>query len=195
MQHSPSSRGWPAWASPPPRVRRPRHGRGRHLDRAPRRLGHAADASSDELEDALMVRINEARAAHGLRKVWNFDACTDQLAEEWGARIARTGLFEHRDQHEVIRKCDNSWAGETLVRGSDLTPHAMVDLWLNSPGHREILLSPRAKRAGVAIDQDTQGRVIGVVTWSATTEVRRTPPCETIPGPLVGGPGPWRVVS
>jgi len=117
----------------------------------------------DPLEDALLAEINRARAHHGLRKIWNLDACTDQLAEEWGQRIARTGLFEHRDQNDVIRKCDNSWAGETLVRGVGLTPAAMVDLWLDSPGHREILLSPRARRAGVSIEQDAQGRVIGVV--------------------------------
>nr|WP_253943681.1 CAP domain-containing protein [Nocardioides sp. zg-1308] len=110
-----------------------------------------------------MVRINEARAQHGLRKIWNFDVCTDQLAERWGARIARTGLLEHRDQSDVIRRCDNSWAGETLVRGASLTPDVMVELWLDSPGHREILLSPRARRAGVAITEDAQGRMIGVV--------------------------------
>ena len=123
----------------------------------------ASTLTSSDLEDALMVEINNARANNGLRKVWNFDVCTDGLSEQWGARIARTGLFEHRDQSEVIRKCNNSWAGETLVRGSGLTPAAMVDLWLDSPGHREILLSPRARRAGVAITQDPQGRMIGVV--------------------------------
>ena len=122
-----------------------------------------AEVSSDQLEDALMVRINQARAEHGLRKIWSFDVCTDQLAEQWGARIARTGVLEHRDQREVIRRCDNSWAGETLVRGTNLSPEAMVALWLDSPGHREILLSPRAKRAGVAITRDAQGRTIGVV--------------------------------
>lgn len=119
--------------------------------------------TSDDLEDTLMVEINDARANHGLRKIWNFDVCTDELAEQWGARIARTGLFGHRDQGKVIRRCNNSWAGETLVRGTDLTPAAMVDLWLDSPSHREILLSPRARRAGVAITRDPQGRTIGVV--------------------------------
>lgn len=119
--------------------------------------------SSDALEDALMVRINDARAAAGLRKIWSFDACTDGLAEEWGQRIARTGIFEHRDQDQVIRTCNTSWAGETLVRGVGLTPDVMVDLWLDSPDHREILLNPRARRAGVSIGQDSQGRVIGVV--------------------------------
>jgi uncharacterized protein YkwD len=125
--------------------------------------GNADGVPSEVLEDALMVEINEARAANGLRKIWNFDVCTDQLAEEWGQRIARTGIFEHRDQNEVIRKCNNMWAGETLVRGVGLTPDVMVDLWLDSPGHREILLNPRARRAGVSIEEDSQGRVIGVV--------------------------------
>lgn len=119
--------------------------------------------SSSDLEDTLMVTINDARADHGLRRIWNFDVCTDELSEQWGARIARTGLLEHRDQNEVIRTCNNSWAGETLVRGTDLSPAAMVDLWLASPGHREILLNPRARRAGVAITRDPQGRTIGVV--------------------------------
>lgn len=123
----------------------------------------ATDLSSSQLEDALMVEINQARANNGLRKIWNFDVCTDGLSEQWGARIARTGLFEHRDQNEVIRRCNNSWAGETLVRGTGLTPATMVDLWLNSPGHREILLNPRARRAGVAVLQDPQGRMVGVV--------------------------------
>ena len=122
-----------------------------------------ADLTNSELEDALMVRINQARATNGLRKIWNFDVCTDRLAEQWGQRIARTGLFEHRNQRQVIRKCNKSWAGETLVRGTGLSPEKMVELWLDSPGHREILLSPRASRAGVAIAEDRQGRPIGVV--------------------------------
>ena len=124
---------------------------------------NVSSLSMDELEDRLMAEINQARAANGLAKVWVFDACTDRLAEQWGERIARTGLFEHRDQNEVIARCDNSWAGETLVRGTGLTPREMVDLWLNSPSHRAILLSPRAKRAGIAITSDDQGRMIGVV--------------------------------
>jgi uncharacterized protein YkwD len=119
--------------------------------------------TNEDLENTLMVAINDARAANGLRKIWSFDSCTDRLAEAWGARIARTGLFEHRDQNEVINRCRNSWAGETLVRGEGLTPQQMVDLWLDSPGHREILFSPRAKRAGVAITEDSSGRMIGVV--------------------------------
>ena len=122
-----------------------------------------SSASNNDLESALMVEINKARADHGLAKIWNFDVCTDKLSEAWGSRIARTGRFEHRDQSQVIDKCHNSWAGETLVRGTGLTPAVMVQLWLDSPSHREIILNTKARRAGVAITQDPQGRTIGVV--------------------------------
>lgn len=118
---------------------------------------------SAPLEDALMVEVNAARASHGLRKIRKFDACTDTMAEKWGNRIARTGVLEHRDQHEVLRHCRASWAGEALVRGEGLTPGVMVELWLASPPHRKILLSPRARNAGVAITQDPQGRTVGVL--------------------------------
>lgn len=119
--------------------------------------------SSAHLEDLLMVEINAARAANGLDEVRVFDACTDRMSEKWGRRIAHTGVFAHRDQGDVADRCRGSWAGETLVRGSGLTPDDMVRLWLDSPGHREILLNRRADRAGVAITRDGQGRTIGVV--------------------------------
>lgn len=119
--------------------------------------------SSAQLEDLLMVEINQARAANGLREVRVFDSCTDRMAEKWGRRIARTGVFAHRDQGDVVDRCHGTWAGETLVRGAGLTPAQMIELWLDSPGHREILLSRRADRAGVAITRDGQGRTIGVV--------------------------------
>lgn len=120
-------------------------------------------AGDDALEDAVMVRINAARDSLGLPKIWNFDVCTDELAEQWGARIARTGVLEHRDQDEIVRRCRRAWAGEALVRGEGLTPDLMVELWLASPEHRDILLNPNARRAGVAVTQDAQGRTIAVL--------------------------------
>lgn len=120
-------------------------------------------ASLRLVEDALMVEINQARRAHGLAKIRYYDTCIDKMAESWGERIARTGIFAHRDQMEVVRKCDQSWAGENLIRGTLLTPQSMVKAWLDSPGHRAILLSPKAKRAGVAVTRDPQGRMIGVL--------------------------------
>lgn len=132
----------------------------------PSRSTNATTANArtlEEFETQLMVRINAAREAHDLRAISQLDACTDRLAERWGAHISRTGVFAHRDQGQVIRRCGSSWAGETLVRGSQLTPESMVQLWLDSPGHRDIILSPRPNRAGVAVVADPEGRLIGVL--------------------------------
>lgn len=125
----------------------------------------SADGSltTDDFETALMMTINEERVTHGLAPIALFDSCTDMLAERWGRHISRTGVFAHRDQNRVIRRCDTSWAGEALVRGAGLTPRSMVDLWMGSPPHREILLSPRARYAGVAVVPDTEGRLVGVL--------------------------------
>lgn len=117
----------------------------------------------DEFETSVMMTINEERVALGQRPIALFDSCTDRLAERWGRHISSTGVFAHRDQNRVIRQCDTSWAGEALVRGAQLTPRSMVDLWMDSPPHREILLSTRARHAGVAVVPDAQGRLVGVL--------------------------------
>lgn len=122
-----------------------------------------APASTAEFEDQLMVEINKARTANGQARIRVYDRCADRLAERWGTHLARTGLFEHRDQHQVLARCHVTWAGENLVRGTGLTPEAMVEAWLASPGHREIMLNRKAKRAGVSVTRDGQGRLIGVL--------------------------------
>ena len=123
----------------------------------------APAASLDEFEDQLMVKVNEVRAANGRKPIRVYDTCVDNLAELWGTHLAATGLFEHRDQTQVLRQCGVTWAGENLVRGTDLTPDVMVQAWLDSPGHRVILLHRKARRAGVSVTADTQGRMVGVL--------------------------------
>ncbi len=45
----------------------------------------------------------------------------------------------------------------------------MVRAWMRSPGHRAVLMKPRANLAGVAIRRDAQGRVVGVVNLGDPT--------------------------
>jgi uncharacterized protein YkwD len=125
--------------------------------------GEASVVALDEFEDQLLVEVNRVRRAHDRRPIRVADGCVDRMAETWGEHLALTGLFEHRDQNQVIRQCDVTWAGENLVRGTGLTPEAMVRAWMDSPGHRVILLNSRARRAGVAVTQDLRGRLVGVL--------------------------------
>lgn len=126
----------------------------------------AADASGPVFEDQVMVAINAARVDAGLKAVRFFDTCIDRMATDWGTRIASTDVFAHRDQNEVLRKCHQTWAGETLIRGEGLSAQSMVDAWLASPPHRAVLLKVRASRAGLSVTLDPQGRQVGVLNFS-----------------------------
>jgi uncharacterized protein YkwD len=123
------------------------------------------DPTSDlgEFEVQVINQVNVVRAAVGLPRIDKFDSCVDRMAESWARRLATTGAFEHRDQHQVLRRCRQSWAGENLVRGTLLTPVMTVEAWMASPSHREILMKRRARLAGVAIVRDAQGRYVGVL--------------------------------
>jgi len=118
----------------------------------------------EEFENRVVARINKARAHAGLKRIRVFQSCLDGHAERWARHLAKSGRLEHRDQQQVLADCNLHWTGETLARGAaNLSPHELVRAWMNSPGHRAVLMKPRAKLAGVAIRRDAQGRVVGVV--------------------------------
>lgn len=126
----------------------------------------SASAALDAFEDQLLTRINQVRAAHGLKGIGRVDSCVDKMAESWSDRIASTGVLAHRDQRQVLSQCDQSWAGENLVRGVGLTPGRAVEAWMASPAHRDVLLKGRARRAGIAVTVDGRGRYVGVLNFT-----------------------------
>ncbi len=119
----------------------------------------------NEFENRILLKINKARVDAGLQKVRLFQSCVDGKSEQWARRIKRTGDFVHRDQMTVIKQCDLMWTGETLVRGSGLTPDVAVQAWMNSPSHRAVIMKPRARWAGIAVKVDGQGRTVGVLNF------------------------------
>ena len=122
---------------------------------------HAA-TNMGEFETRLMHQVNDVRSDAGLSEI-RHDSCVDRMAERWASHIVSTGVLQHRDQGVILRRCDQVWAGENLVRGTQLTAAAMVRAWMASPPHREILMKERARGAGVAVSRDAQGRYIGVL--------------------------------
>jgi uncharacterized protein YkwD len=131
----------------------------------------APDASVDpllhltEFENRIVVRINKVRKAADLKPVRYFDSCVDGFSERWARHLADTGDFEHRNQRKILNRCDLTWVGETLVRGTGLTPLSAVKAWMNSPTHRAVIMKPRANRAGVGFRLDDQGRLVGVLNF------------------------------
>jgi uncharacterized protein YkwD len=100
--------------------------------------------------------INRMRSEHGLNRV-HFAACTDRVADRWSKHLALKDEFYHQHLMRILVKCDAYYAGETLGRGS-ITPRRLVYLWMHSPEHRAVLLSPHARRIGIGSYPDRYGR-------------------------------------
>ena len=117
-------------------------------------------------EDRILAIVNKHRKAADLKPVRSVSRCVDRFSERWARHLAETGEFVHRDQKRILRRCDLTWVGEDLVRGTGLTPASVVRAWLDSPGHREVLMKPRANRAGIGVRIDDQGRIVGVLNFA-----------------------------
>ena len=118
-----------------------------------------------EYENRVVYFVNKKRKAHDLEPVRYFTSCLDRLSERWASHLAETGELVHRNQKKVLRTCDLSWTGETLVRGTGLTPSEAVKAWMHSPSHRDVLMKKRAKRAGMGVKLDSEGRFVGVLNF------------------------------
>ena len=95
--------------------------------------------------------INEERKKRGVPPVrWNQELY--HLAKEQANYCAKLGRLVHSKRFAFR-------GGENLCGGKgDITPRAIVNSWLRSKaGHREYLLSPRVRSAGVAISRSRHG--------------------------------------
>ena len=88
--------------------------------------------------------------------VTNAERLKRGIAESCGSFLARTLEFFHQDLGKLIDTCNAEYAGETLAKGP-VGPRQMVKLWMNSPGHRHILLSEKPRWIGVGAYVDENG--------------------------------------
>lgn len=107
-------------------------------------------------EDSVLALINVQREAAGLSPVV-LDLDLDAAAEAHSLDMASTPCFQHES-------CDGTnWADRTrsyysvptslgeIIAAGYTTPEAVVDGWMNSPGHRANILGDSFKVAGVAL--------------------------------------------
>lgn len=126
----------------------------------------------DEYEDRVLAAINRKRAKADLPRVRFFHQCADLIAEAWAVKLSVLGDLVHRDPHVLLRRCDYDWAGETLVRGTGLTPRAAVRAWLASRTHRAVLMKRRADRAGIGTVLGLDGRLYTVLNFGDAPPAR-----------------------
>lgn len=114
-------------------------------------------AWTNAVEATIFARVNEVRANAGASRVTRPSAM-DKVARDWSATMGRTGTFVHNPRYSD--QIPNGWsaAGENIARRSyrssdsaDAVGRALMDLWMNSPGHRENILNPLFNRIGVGV--------------------------------------------
>lgn len=103
-------------------------------------------------------RINRVRARNGLDPVRLHRCLTDDAAQPWARRMAKTGDFRHQQLNDVQKKCTRfGWMGENIAYGYPTVPTVM-EAWMDSSGHRENILRPQFTHVGIGIKRDPSGR-------------------------------------
>jgi uncharacterized protein YkwD len=126
----------------------------------------AAAVAEGEAIDAL----NDVRSANGLAPL-RVSEGLNRSAGGYARRMLRHDFFGHGAQIDVPGGFRA--AGETLAyhTGWDPQPRKTIVRWMNSPGHRAVLLSSRFRWVGMGL---ARGRLGGSVatTWVAHVGAR-----------------------
>ncbi|MBO9534363.1 MAG: CAP domain-containing protein [Solirubrobacteraceae bacterium] len=123
----------------------------------------AASGSVDGREAAVLERINDVRASYGLAPFARHRKLS-RAADHHSARMARARVVAHQVWGEGGLGARLRWAiggakaGEVLYWGrGGVRSATIVRAWMNSPGHRAILLSGEFTRVGIGLRPGSGG--------------------------------------
>ena len=121
----------------------------------------AAPDPGADYDSAVVAQTNAIRKAHGLAPL-QVSARLTAAAEQHSASMGKTGYFAHesadgsafwkRVEQYYPQGNSSYWAvGENIIYGSpDLTVPDAMTAWMNSPGHRDNILSNDWREVGCA---------------------------------------------
>jgi len=105
-------------------------------------------------EARLVHLVNQARADHGLARLIVTAGATD-VARGWAADQADADRMSHNPafarQLQAAGGTRWTWAAENVGFGNAGDPDQLFDLYMNSPLHRDNILSPRARYLGMGV--------------------------------------------
>ena len=113
----------------------------------------------------LVNKINSVRAAHGVKPL-KMNRSLNRSSKRYSGRMMRGGFFGHMGRIQASRRFKR--LGEVLEwrRGHRPGVSATVRDWLNSPGHRAVILSPSFRYIGAGLTRGKfRGRRAGI--WVA----------------------------
>ena len=123
----------------------------------------AADFTPALYERRLNLWANRARDRHDAGPL-GVRYCHDSFAEQWARHLVATDSFYHQDLGRYMDTCRLSAAGEILAAGP-VRPYRMIQMWLNSPGHRALLLNPGYRDAGISARRQDNGSWLGCIDF------------------------------
>lgn len=115
----------------------------------------ARTAGQQTYEDQVIHYVNVQRHLGGLPSVTSA-TCPENTSARWATNLASTDGFYHQSMYTLLDRCDAHYAGETLGRG-DISPETLVTMWMNSPPHHAVLMSPTPDRIGVGAVKNASG--------------------------------------
>ncbi|GAA3047903.1 sigma-70 family RNA polymerase sigma factor [Streptomyces glomeratus] len=136
---------------------------------APRRSARPTQSAASTPQAApsgtvaqVVALVNKERAAAGCGPLTE-DPQLEQAAQGHSDDMAARNFFEHTnpdgaDPGQRITAAGYRWStyGENIARGQQ-TPQAVMDSWMNSPGHRANILNCSFKNIGVGIHKGSGG--------------------------------------
>lgn len=122
-------------------------------------MPHTVDTA--EIETEIFQIINEERADRGLPALFNDEALAT-IALDWSKHLAETGDLTHGDFEVRIASIGylQYECGEIIgMYGgwSQRLGREFVDMWLESQGHRQIMLTPSGGYMGVGVSKGDEG--------------------------------------
>ena len=124
-----------------------------------------AESNEQSVAD-IFAGINAFRAAKGLAPV-KYNPAVSQVAQGWSDQLASTGAFRHNPEYAASPDLAG-WtrAGEVIASRYDRDASAMMQQWINSPGHNAILSDPNLNTIGIGITYSSGGQAMyGVVNF------------------------------
>ena len=112
--------------------------------------GASAAARNDRTEASIVRSMNKIRAAYHLPRL-RTNAALARAADVHSADMLHSGTLTHGAFSQRVRRyVRKRHIGENLAWMSRCKAHAIVQMWMNSAGHRAIMLSRGFRRVGVA---------------------------------------------
>lgn len=102
----------------------------------------------------IVAETNRVRADNDLPRL-KVSRCLTGTSRTWAVAMDADDLWEHSDLRSSLTSCDYSFAAENLALvHPDSSAAHVVQLWMDSPGHRANLLSEKATSVSVSVQYD-----------------------------------------